>query len=163
LEHGEADIADVNDREETVWDMLADHIESVDATQVIALLRVMVLKGAPPDDLVAQLRPEHARVVEERARLRAALPAYLARRQALLDAHCLLIAPLRDLVRDYDSEPTTTDELWATGLGADPDVPEPALALAPSQPQAPGVFRVLPRQQSFCEQLFLLFGCCSKQ
>jgi hypothetical protein len=90
------------------------------AAEMTALLRVMVLKGAPPADLVSQLRPEHAQVVEEGMRLRAALPAYLAQRQALLDAHCPLIAPLRALVRDYDPEPTTTEELWATGLGAAP-------------------------------------------
>jgi hypothetical protein len=34
-----------------------------------------------------------------------------------LDAHCPLIPPLRALVHGYE-EPTTTDELWATGLGA---------------------------------------------
>jgi hypothetical protein len=80
----------------------------------------MVLKSAPPDDLVALLSPEHVQLAEEGARLRVALPAYLARRRALLDAHCPLIAPLRALVRDYNPEPTTTDELWATGLGAAP-------------------------------------------
>jgi hypothetical protein len=78
----------------------------------------MVLKGAPPAEFVARLKPEHARVVEEGARLRAALPAYLVQRRALLDAHCPLIAPLRALVRGYDPESTTTEELWATGLGA---------------------------------------------
>jgi hypothetical protein len=92
----------------------------MDAAEVTALLRVTVLKGDPPVDLVARLRPEHARVVEEGARLGAALPAYLARRRALLDAHCPLIAPLLDLVRGYDPEPTTKEELWATGLGATP-------------------------------------------
>jgi hypothetical protein len=56
-------------------------------------------------------------VVEEGARLKVALPAYLARWRTLLDAHCPLIAPLLALVRDYDPEPTTTEELWATGLG----------------------------------------------
>jgi hypothetical protein len=55
--------------------------------------------------------------------LRAALPAYLARVQArstLLDAHCPLIAPLLALVHKYDPDPTTTGDLWATGLGATP-------------------------------------------
>jgi hypothetical protein len=56
-------------------------------------------------------------VVEEGAWLRAALPAYLARRRALLDDHCPLIAPLLALVRGYDPEPTTTE---ATGLGVAP-------------------------------------------
>jgi hypothetical protein len=51
-------------------------------------------------------------VVKEGARLR----AYLARRRALLDAHCPLLAPLLALVHGYDVEPTTTEELWATML-----------------------------------------------
>jgi hypothetical protein len=62
-------------------------------------------------------RAVHARMVRVGARLQAGLPAYLARRQALLAEHCPLIAPLRDLVRGYEM-PTTTEELWATGLGA---------------------------------------------
>jgi hypothetical protein len=74
----------------------------------------MVVRGAPPTDFVAKVRrPEHVWVVEEGARLTAALPA---------------------LVRDYDPEPTTTEELWATGLGAAPQRvrhprPEAAVAL----------------------------------
>jgi hypothetical protein len=40
-----------------------------------------------------------------------------AQRRALLDARFPLLPPLQDLVHDYE-EPTTTDELWATGLGA---------------------------------------------
>jgi hypothetical protein len=36
-----------------------------------------------------------------------------------LDAHCPLITPLLALVSGYEM-PTTTDELWATGLGAAP-------------------------------------------
>jgi hypothetical protein len=80
----------------------------------------MVLRRAPSDAFVAQLRPERVRVVEEGARLRTALPAYLAQRRVLLDAHCPLIAPLLALVRDYDPEPTTAEELLATGLGEAP-------------------------------------------
>jgi hypothetical protein len=81
----------------------------------------MVVKGDPPINLVALMeQTEHARVVEEGARLRAALPAYLARRRALLNDHCPLIPPLLALVREYDPEPTTTEELWATGLGVTP-------------------------------------------
>jgi hypothetical protein len=77
---------------------------------------------------------QHAWVVEEGARLRAALPAYLVPRRALLDAHCPLIPPLLALVRGYDPEPTTTEELWATGLGVAPQRarrlrPEVAVAL----------------------------------
>jgi hypothetical protein len=80
----------------------------------------MVLRENCPASLVACLTQEHMRVIEEGARLRARLPAYLARRRALLDEHCSLIPPLRALIRDYDPEPTTTDEIWATGLGAEP-------------------------------------------
>jgi hypothetical protein len=46
---------------------------------------------------------EHSHIVEEGARLRAGLPAYLAQRRALVSSY---------------EEPTTTEELWATGLGA---------------------------------------------
>jgi hypothetical protein len=121
LEHGGANIADRTDAGTDVWHIFQlDKFISDDAAEVTALLRVMVLKGAPPAEFEAQLRPEHARVVEEGTRLRAALPAYLTQRRALLDAHCPLIAPLRDLVHSYDPAPTTTEELWATGLGAAP-------------------------------------------
>jgi hypothetical protein len=62
---------------------------------------------------------QYSSVVEEGARLRAGFPAYLARRRALLAEDTSLIAPLRALVSSYE-EPTTTEELWATGLGALP-------------------------------------------
>jgi hypothetical protein len=88
--------------------------------EMTALLRAMVVRGDPPAKLVALLKPEYARVVKEGARLRAALPAYLAQRRAILDATCPLIAPLLALVYGYDPEPTTTEELWAMGLGAAP-------------------------------------------
>jgi hypothetical protein len=78
----------------------------------------MVLHDDCPPSLSLLLAPEHVRVVEEGARLRARLPAYLARRRAILDKHCPLILPLRVLVHDYDPEPSTTAEIWATGLGA---------------------------------------------
>jgi hypothetical protein len=121
LELGGADIAEVNDTGTTVWDMLVLHSSrETFIDQKTALLRVMVLRTAPPADLVSQLRPDHARVVEEGARLRTALPAYLVRRRALLDAHCPLIPPLLGLVRGYDPEPHTTEQLWATGLGVVP-------------------------------------------
>jgi hypothetical protein len=126
LEHGGADIAEVIDTGQTVWPMLAlnfygGHSADEEVAEVTALLHAMVVRGAPSADFVARLRcPEHARVVEEGARLRAALPAYLVQRRALLDAHCPLIAPLLALVRGYDPDPTTTGELWATGLGVAP-------------------------------------------
>jgi hypothetical protein len=125
LEYGEADIMDTTPDGETVWNLLA--ICSADVAEgsylaadcLTALLHVMVLRSAPPAALVVQMAPRCSRVVEEGARLRARLPAYLARRRALLAEHILLIVPLRALISGYD-EPTTTKELWATGLGARP-------------------------------------------
>jgi hypothetical protein len=88
-----------------------------DIGDLTAMLRVMVLHGGPPPSLTQDLAPPFQQIVQDGARLRARLPAYLAQRRALLDAHCLLLPPLRDLVHGYE-EPTTTDELWATGIGA---------------------------------------------
>jgi hypothetical protein len=91
--------------------------DTVDIVALTAMLRVMLLHGSPPESLTAYMAPPLQRIVQDGARLRARLPAYLARRRLLLDAHCPLMPPLRDLVHGYE-EPTTTDELWATGLGA---------------------------------------------
>jgi hypothetical protein len=87
-----------------------------DIGALTSMLRVMVLHGGPPESLT-RLAPPFQQIVQDGARLRARLPAYLAQRQALSDAHCLLLPPLRDLVHGCE-EPTTTDEFWATGLGA---------------------------------------------
>jgi hypothetical protein len=128
LEKGAANIDDVNNICETVWDLLMVHFEEgerwdkmkVYPLAFTGLLRVLVLRGAPPPALMALLSPELARVVQEGTRLRARLPAYLVRRRALLDAHCpVLLAPLRALVHGY-MELTTTEELWATLLGTAP-------------------------------------------
>jgi hypothetical protein len=64
-------------------------------------------------------------VVEEGNRLRERLPEYLEQRRALLMEHSPLIPPLRTLVHDY-AEPRRTFDLWATGLGADPQHEKPA-------------------------------------
>jgi hypothetical protein len=87
-----------------------------DTVAIVSMLRVMVLHGGPPEALIVKLAPPLQRIVHDGARLRARLPAYLVQRRALLDAHCPLLPPLLDLVLGYE-EPTTTDELWATGLG----------------------------------------------
>jgi hypothetical protein len=141
LEHGNACITDVDTDGDTVWSLMREHFVDFDSVyrlpneesdedeeerdrrreeqtaSVTALLRVMLLRGNPPSDLLQELSPEHCLVWLDAARLRARLPAYIARRRALLDAHCLLIAPLLALVSAYE-EPTTTEELWATGLGS---------------------------------------------
>jgi hypothetical protein len=65
---------------------------------------------------VVQMSLQHSSVAQEGARLRTGLPAFLVLRRALLAEHTSLIAPLRALVSSYE-EPTTTQELGATGLG----------------------------------------------
>jgi hypothetical protein len=98
---------------------------------LVAVLRALVLRSEPPPPFKALLSSEPARVVQEGARLRARLPAYLVQRRALLDEHCPLLLPLLALVHDYMELTTgenenerasffkrnTTEELWATGLG----------------------------------------------
>jgi hypothetical protein len=142
LEHGGAQITNTNNAGETVWTVnrlyglpnlfkrayMKDrggeydftdgkYVSKRDIVALTSMLRVIMLHGEPPASLVADLAPPLQQIVQDGARLRARLPAYLARRRAFLDAKCPLLPPLRDLVHGYE-EPTTTDELWATGLGA---------------------------------------------
>jgi hypothetical protein len=131
LEYGGADIGDTDNHGKPIWELLAEYLAEAgrdsnynedddepyvsDATAVTSFPQTMVLRGTTPAELTTRLSPEHAQVVRDGARLKARLPAYLARRWALLDVNCLLIPPLRALVHGYE-EPTT-DDLWATGLG----------------------------------------------
>ena len=125
LEHGGADMTERNHAGHTVWYFLGGFLREELRHQhsmlvlPIGLMHVMFLQCAPPAELVAEMSPEDAQLVEEGARLRTRLPAYIIQRRTRLVAHCPLIAPLRDLVHGYE-EPTTTEELWATGLGAAP-------------------------------------------
>jgi hypothetical protein len=63
-------------------------------------------------------------VIQEGARLRAQLPAYLAQRRALVHTHCPLPAPLQAIVSAYQ-ERTTTEELGPRGSAwlHDPSLP----------------------------------------
>jgi hypothetical protein len=149
LEHTGAELAKPNRRGETGWDLLMIHLRYVveeDEEEVhddaaftslsslpravvlrvdpppalVTLLRVVVLRVDPPPALVTLLSPVLARMVQEGARLRARLPAYLVRRRAVVDEHCpLLLPPLRAIVHGY-MELTTTEEFWATRLGKGP-------------------------------------------
>jgi hypothetical protein len=131
LEDAGANMQYANKFGNNVWDMLLEHLEDTaenhdveaESTALSALLRIMVLRGAPPPALVALLSPELARVVQEGARLRARLPAYLAHRRAYLDSRCPRISVLPGVMRAliYGFEgPAITEELWATGLGQAP-------------------------------------------
>jgi hypothetical protein len=123
LEHKNMDITPASSTGNTVWDMLESYLVEPDeadekhsAAAVTDLLRVMVLRDAPPATLAAALSLEHMRVVEQGARLRARLPAYLTRRRCQLNEHCPLLSPLCSIVCGYE-EPISTEDLWATGLG----------------------------------------------
>jgi hypothetical protein len=151
VEHGGANMDDVSkddsdgegnsvaegdgDRGKNAWDLLIEFLEGdqydhdmevdfgIDTAALSALLRVLVLRGAPPSALVALLPPEPAHVVQQGARLRAGLPSYLVQSRALLDAHCsVVLPPLLALVHGY-MELTTTEELWETGLGGQAFLP----------------------------------------
>jgi hypothetical protein len=135
LEYGGAQITDVDDEGRSLWTRSQRRDSNVgglfrhayenkkgkyvfiDILELKAMLRVMVLHGAPPESVAEGLAPPLQRIVQDGARLRARLPAYLTERRAIVDAHCPLLPPLRDLVRGYE-EPTTIDEFWATELGA---------------------------------------------
>jgi hypothetical protein len=96
-----------------------DYEVKLHVAALTALLRVMMVRSSPLPELVEKLTLEFSQLAEEGARLRARLPAYLARRRPFLDMRTPLLPPLLDMVHGY-LEPFTTEELWATGLGADP-------------------------------------------
>jgi hypothetical protein len=128
LEEASANMDDVNNRKENLWNLLAVHLQKVardytvkfDPLVLTGLLRVLVLRDACPPALWDLLLPEHAHVMREGSRLRARLPAYLYHRRAYLDSRCprisLLPGVLRSLIYGFEG-PATTEELWATGLG----------------------------------------------
>jgi hypothetical protein len=135
LEYGGAQITDKNNAGDSVWtvewneslrDLLVyaytpsddgECVPNENVAELTTMLRVMLLHGEPSECLEIDVAPPLHRIIQDGARLRARLPAYFVRRRALLDAHCPLLPPLLDLVHGYE-KPTTTDELWATGLGA---------------------------------------------
>jgi hypothetical protein len=124
LEVGGASISETTNDGRTIWDLLRHkfRFDLRGHSAVNALLRVLVLHGDPPRQFVGDLS-RYPQVIEEGARLRARIPAYLAHRRAFLDAKCPLLAPLPEelwtLIFDWEG-PATTDELWATGLGRAP-------------------------------------------
>jgi hypothetical protein len=87
----------------TIWDYFPlswGQLTTGEVTAATALLRVMVLRDAPPQELAILFSPEITQVVQDGAKLRARLPGFLERRRAFLEEHagCPLIAPLRGLV-----------------------------------------------------------------
>jgi hypothetical protein len=130
LEHGGSNISDMLKDGRTVWHLLdkefvrgevaglSDDGKDVDnflerVVGATALLRVMVLQQAPRRRTLEIMSKKYSNIVRDGARIRAGLPAYLAKRRALLDVYSPLIRPLQKLVHDYEV-PTTTAELWAT-------------------------------------------------
>jgi hypothetical protein len=130
LEKAGAGMDDCSNMDDTVWDSLIEYFEELDdddeqenPAALTGLLRVMVLRDAPPPELVALLSDEDIDIVFQGVRLRARLPAYLAHRRSYLDSRCSRISALPEVLRAliYGFEgPATTEELWATGLGQAP-------------------------------------------
>jgi ankyrin repeat protein len=82
LEHRGADIMDGIPAGLTVFFQILPSSEDAVMAHLISLLRVMILRSAPPQQW--RMFPHFSRVVEEEgAWLRARLPAYVARRQTL--------------------------------------------------------------------------------
>jgi hypothetical protein len=113
------------DLSDSVWHLLEICIYDppMDDVALNAVLRVLVIRDYSPLGITTEgwrrmhpstkkLQRMLAGVVQEWARLQVGL----AQRRALLNEHCPLIAPLRALIHGYD-EPTTSEELWVTGLG----------------------------------------------
>jgi ankyrin repeat protein len=145
LEHGGSTLTEKNTKlqpwrrdphcVDMAWDLLAMHMGRIqigdfiparptkDPEAMTALLRVMVLRGAPPPMPVDDRLPVDRLVVDKGARLRVQLPAYLTRRRALVDTYCLLIPPLLALVHGYEPDmPATTDEIWSMELSDMPSI-----------------------------------------
>jgi hypothetical protein len=129
LEEACADIEDVKNNGESVWDLLIEHLSDARRREdelarasaaLTSLLRVMVVRGASPPALLTLLSSANRLIGQEREQLRARLPAYLARRRAYLDSRCprisVLPGVLRALICTFEGA-ATTEEKWATGLG----------------------------------------------
>jgi hypothetical protein len=103
-----------------IWSILEPivnfHDNAAKDAELVGFLHVLLLRSDPPYNFGNRSRPRWRKLLQEGKQLRLQLPAYLAQRRALLDTHSPLIAPLCALVNDY-MELTTTEELWATGLG----------------------------------------------
>ena len=118
LAEGGADIDEQTNDGATVWSLLSHRIDRGDihesSPDLIPLLRVMLVKGAPPPDFVAVLRvPATLEVVRQGELLRARLPGYLAQRQTLIRTHVALPPMvLVEMVAAY-AEPSL-DDLWGS-------------------------------------------------
>ena len=112
LAEGGADITESNNDGEEVWTVLP--IDDAESSALGSFLRFALLLDGPPTDFTARLPPEHQLLVAVGDRIRAALPQYLERRRALVEAHCPLLSPLLELVLLL-SEPDTED-IWAMVL-----------------------------------------------
>jgi hypothetical protein len=65
-----------------------------DIAALVSMLRVMVLHSGFPESVANNLAPPLQQILQDGARLRARLPAYLVQR----NAHYTLLPPLLDLV-----------------------------------------------------------------
>jgi hypothetical protein len=123
LEHAGANIDDVDDEGDTVWDELIHRVQSIpkrdndnnhDPAALAGLLRYLVLRAALPPAVVAILPPEDIRVVQQGASLRRNRFDYLEQQRASIVAHCPLPGVFLPFVADYAAP--TTEDMWTDGL-----------------------------------------------
>jgi hypothetical protein len=109
-----------NNAHDTIWDTLqfpsqnSYAAQSPLATELSALLKVMVMLEDAPSTFVARLSPKHAKLCTQGWQLRAHLPSYRDRQKAKIVAHCPLPSVLQVLVISYAA--TTPEDMWANGL-----------------------------------------------
>ena len=114
LVEGGAAITESNNDGQVIWTRL--YTNYMEPAALRSFLRVAVLLESPPADFIAGLTREHRLLITEGERIRLAVPQYLERRRAVVEAHCPLeVPPLVELVLRL-SEPDAED-IWAIGLG----------------------------------------------
>jgi hypothetical protein len=123
LSEGGASNEEKDNYDDDVWDHLRERIEEeeyeedpLDPEELASLLKFMLLLADPPANFAGALKPDMRPLLQEGARLRAALPQYLERRQSVIRDHCpVLPLDLQAVVVGYSE--LSVEEKWATGLG----------------------------------------------
>lgn len=85
----------------TVWNNLNLKNWTLDAAELSALLKVMVMLEDAPASFIERLIPEHAELCRQGRQFRAQFPSYLGQQRARIVAHCPLPTVLQSLVVAY--------------------------------------------------------------
>jgi hypothetical protein len=118
LQYGGASFTETTSAGENIWDLLMrfNFWQAHDTDTVVDLLRVLILRVAPPHSLVKELMDiGHMWVTDygPTVRVGSRLRIYIAQQWARFDANCPLPVPLKALVHGYMMD---TDGLWEAGL-----------------------------------------------